>query len=51
MKFFKFITKTKIKDEDLMRMAEIEYKNDAIFAFNWLKENPGKTLNIEEYVK
>lgn len=50
MKLFKFMNKKKIKDEDLMRMAEIEYKNDALFAFNWLKANPGKTLDMEEHV-
>lgn len=50
MKLFNF-TNRKIKDSDLMKMAEIEYKKDALFAYNWMKANPGKTLDMAEHVK
>lgn len=50
MKLFKLFTGTipRIKDEDLMRMARIEYKDDYLYAYNWMKQNPGKSLEIGE---
>lgn len=50
MTLFKLFKKApRIKDEDLLRMAKIEYKDDYIFAYNWMKSNPGKNPEIGEF--
>lgn len=50
MAFFGLLKKEpQIRDDDLLRMVKIEYKDDYIFAYNWMKSNPGKMLDIKEF--
>lgn len=47
MKMFKLFKRThKIKDEDLLKLVKIEYKDDYIFAYNQMKQNPTKSLEV-----
>jgi hypothetical protein len=50
MNFFNLFKKEpRIKDEDLLKVAKIEYKKDYMVAYNWMKANPGKNPEIGEF--
>jgi len=48
MNFMKYIPllQDRYRDEELFRLARVEYKKDYEYAYNWMKSNPGKLLEI-----
>lgn len=38
-------------DDPIMQYVKVEYKKDITFAYNWIKNNPGKEFNYTKEAK